>query len=234
MRDKLINLIYPLRCAVCDDVVPVGEGLICNDCKIRPKYIREPRCRKCGRGLDDDSKIYCNDCRTKKHMYNYGYSLYDYNSMKMSIYRFKYMGRCEYSKFYAADLCEKLGGEIQRMNADALIPVPIHKTRQRERGYNQAEELSVQISRLTGIPVYKDIIKRVKATIPQKELNPRERQNNLKKAFNIGQDVVKLNKTIIVDDIYTTGSTIDAVAVELRNIGVKEVYFLTLCIGEGI
>jgi ComF family protein len=219
---------------VCDDVVPVGEGLICNDCKIRPKYIREPRCRKCGRGLDDDAKIYCNDCRTKKHSFDYGYSLYDYNSMKMSIYRFKYMGRCEYAKFYANDLCEKLGSEIQRMNADALIPVPIHKNRQRERGYNQAEELATEISRLTGIPVYNNIIKRVKETIPQKELNPRERQNNLKKAFNIAQNVVKLNKTIIIDDIYTTGSTIDAVAVELRNIGVKEVYFLTLCIGEGI
>jgi ComF family protein len=234
MRDKLINLIYPLRCAVCDDVVPVGEGLICNDCKIRPKYIREPRCRKCGRELDDDAKIYCNDCRTKNHSFDYGYSLYGYNSMKMSIYRFKYMGRCEYAKFYANDLCEKLGSEIQRMNADALIPVPIHKNRQRERGYNQAEELATEISRLTGIPVYNNIIKRVKETIPQKELNPRERQNNLKKAFNIAQNVVKLNKTIIIDDIYTTGSTIDAVAVELRNIGAGEVYFLTLCIGEGI
>jgi ComF family protein len=144
------------------------------------------------------------------------------------------MGRCEYAKFYANDLCEKLGSEIQRMNADALIPVPIHKNRQRERGYNQAEELATEISRLTGIPVYNNIIKRVKETIPQKELNPRERQNNLKKAFNIAQNVVKLNKTIIIDDIYTTGSTIDAVAVELRNIGVKEVYFLALCIGEGI
>jgi predicted amidophosphoribosyltransferase len=77
-------------------------------------------------------------------------------------------------------------------------------------------------------------VERVKKTIPQKELNPHERQNNLKKAFNIGSDVVKLNKTIIIDDIYTTGSTIDAVAVELKNKGVKEVYFITLCIGEGI
>jgi ComF family protein len=234
MRDKLINLIYPLRCAVCDDIVPVGEGLICSDCRIRPRYIHEPRCRKCGRGLDDNAKVYCNDCLNKKHVYDYGYSLYDYNSMKLSIYRFKYMGRCEYAKFYANDICQRLAGEIQRMNADALIPVPIHKSRQRERGYNQAEELSVEISRLTGIPVYNNIVERVKDTIPQKELNPMERQNNLKKAFNIAQNVVKLNKTIIIDDIYTTGSTIDAVAVELRNIGVKEVYFLTLCIGEGI
>jgi predicted amidophosphoribosyltransferase len=70
--------------------------------------------------------------------------------------------------------------------------------------------------------------------VPQKELNPNERQNNLKKAFNISSDVVKLNKTILVDDIYTTGSTIDAVASELRRHGVENIYFVTLCIGEGI
>jgi predicted amidophosphoribosyltransferase len=74
----------------------------------------------------------------------------------------------------------------------------------------------------------------VKKTVPQKELNPIERQNNLKKAFNIGSDVVKLNKTILIDDIYTTGSTIDAVALELKRHGVGNVFFVTLCIGEGI
>jgi ComF family protein len=154
--------------------------------------------------------------------------------MKMSVYRFKYLGRSEYAKFYAADIYERLGDEIRRMDADALIPIPIHPSRQRERGYNQAQELSLEISRLFGIPTYPDIVKRVKKTIPQKELNPQERQNNLKKAFNISSDVVKLNKTILIDDIYTTGSTIDAVASILKSHGVKEVFFITLCIGEGI
>jgi ComF family protein len=154
--------------------------------------------------------------------------------MKMSIYRFKYMGRSEYAKFYARDIYEKLGAEIRRMNGDAFIPIPIHPSRQRERGYNQAEEVSRELSSLFGIPTYTDIVKRVKKTIPQKELNPIERQNNLKKAFNISSNVVKLNKTILIDDIYTTGSTIDAVAAELKRHGVKEVFFVTLCIGEGI
>ena len=78
------------------------------------------------------------------------------------------------------------------------------------------------------------MVQRVKKTIPQKELNIQERQNNLKKAFNIGTDVVKLNKTILVDDIYTTGSTLDAVALELKKHGVESVYFITLCIGEAV
>ena len=77
-------------------------------------------------------------------------------------------------------------------------------------------------------------VKRVKNTVPMKRLNPAERQNNLKKAFFISSDVVKLKKVIVVDDVYTTGSTIDAVAEELRHHGVEQVYFITLCIGEGV
>ncbi|MBQ5849985.1 MAG: ComF family protein, partial [Lachnospiraceae bacterium] len=69
---------------------------------------------------------------------------------------------------------------------------------------------------------------------PQKELDIAGRQNNLKKAFNIAPDVVELNKTILIDDIYTTGSTIDSVALELKRHGVGTVFFITLCIGEGI
>ena len=109
-----------------------------------------------------------------------------------------------------------------------------HASRERERGYNQSELLAKEMSRLLGIPVRSDIVKRVQKTVPQKELDELGRQNNLKKAFFIGTDVVKLKKVIVVDDVYTTGSTVDAVARELKEHGVGKVYFITLCIGEGI
>jgi ComF family protein len=233
-KDKLVNLIFPRRCPVCDDIVPIGEGLICRSCRVKPRYIKEPRCRKCGRQLADMAKIYCDDCGTRKHIYDYGYGLYDYQSMKSSIYRFKYKNRCEYAEFYAREIYEKLGNEIKLMNADAIIPVPIHSSRLRTRGYNQAELVARELSAITGIPERADLVKRVKKTVPQKELSPWERQNNLKKAFNISADVVKLNKTILVDDIYTTGSTLDAVAMELKRHGAGQVYFIALCIGEGV
>ena len=110
----------------------------------------------------------------------------------------------------------------------------VHASRKRERGYNQAELVAAELSRLTGIRMYGDLVRRVRKTVPQKELTIQERQNNLKKAFNISTNVVKLNKVILVDDIYTTGSTLDAVAMELKRHGVKAVYFIALCIGEGM
>lgn len=234
IKEALLNLAFPRRCPVCDDIVPAAEGLICRSCREKLQYIMEPRCRRCGKQIFDESKTFCSDCMNRKHVFDYGYALYDYQSMRKSIYRFKYGGRCEYAEFYAEDLFEKLKEEIRMMEADSIVPVPIHASKRRTRGYNQAELIAAGLSRLTGIPMYPDYVKRVKKTVPLKELELNERQNNLKKAFNISSDVVKLNKTILVDDIYTTGSTLDAVALELKRHGVKNVYFIALCIGEGM
>ncbi|MEZ3444464.1 MAG: ComF family protein [Lachnospiraceae bacterium] len=234
LREALVNMVFPRRCPVCDEIVPMGDGLICSRCRTRPQYIREPRCRRCGKQLADGMTQYCHDCRQRRHVYDYGYALYDYQSMRKSIYRFKYGNRCEYAAFYARDICGKLADELRMMDADSIVPVPVHASRKRERGYNQAELVAAELSRLTGIRMYGDLVRRVRKTVPQKELTIQERQNNLKKAFNITTNVVKLNKTILVDDIYTTGSTLDAVAMELKRHGVKAVYFIALCIGEGM
>ena len=85
-----------------------------------------------------------------------------------------------------------------------------------------------------GIPVREDLVVRGRDTQPLKQLNPAQRQNNLKRAFKIIQNDVKLNTIIIVDDIYTTGSTIDAISMEFSRHGVHTVYFITLAVGKGI
>ncbi len=232
--EKLKDLLFPRHCPVCDDILPFGDKLACDDCIAKIQYIKPPACRKCGKQLYDEGQIYCGDCTRRNHIFDYGIALYDYQSMRKSIYRFKYRHRGEYAQFYAKDIYRHLKHEICAMGADAFIPVPLHRTRQDKRGYNQAELVSRELSKLFGIPTRADLVKRNKKTLPQKQLNAISRQNNLKKAFNIGSDVVKLNKTILVDDIYTTGSTLDAVASELRRYGVEKIYYITLCIGEGI
>ena len=85
-----------------------------------------------------------------------------------------------------------------------------------------------------NIPVYTNLLLRVKNTTPLKQLNPAERQNNLKKAFNIAENDVKLSTIILIDDIYTTGSTMDEAADVLLRHGVQRVYFITLACGAGI
>lgn len=127
-----------------------------------------------------------------------------------------------------------LGKRILALHPDALVPVPIHAEKKRQRGYNQAELIAAELGRLLHVPVETKLIKRVQKTKPMKDLSAQERQNNLKRAFKICKNDVKLNTIIIIDDIYTTGSTIDAMAHELRLAGVKYIYFAALAIGNGM
>lgn len=103
-----------------------------------------------------------------------------------------------------------------------------------KRGYNQAALLAAELGKQLDIPVLTGFVERTRNTRPQKELEGAKRQNNLKKAFKIVQNDVKLNTIVIIDDIYTTGSTIDAVAQACREAGVKHVYFAALAIGRGM
>ena len=114
------------------------------------------------------------------------------------------------------------------------MPVPIHRSKKNSRGYNQAQVIAAGLGRLLQIPVDDRLIRRVRRTKPMKDLSAAERQNNLKKAFKICRNDVKLNTIIIVDDIYTTGSTIDAMSYELRRAGVKHIYYVALAIGRGL
>ena len=189
---------------------------------------------KCGKQLNEPQQEYCNDCLRRKHFYLQGKALYDYGSMADSIFRFKYMGRQEYAGFYGKELYDRYGFWLHAVRPDALVPVPIHASRKRKRGYNQAELLAAELSKHSGIPVNSKLIIRKKKTKPQKDLTIQERQNNLKKAFKICQNDVKLSTIVIIDDIYTTGSTIDDMAKLLMASGIQKVYYVALAVGRGI
>lgn len=228
----LLDLLFPTRCPVCDRVLPLGEQ-ICPQCAKNLKLIQSPFCRKCGKALPDSRQEYCGDCEQGTHLFREGRALYEYPCIRKSVYRFKYGGRKEYALFYGDEIARHLGKVILSWKPDALIPVPLHSSRKRKRGYNQAGALAAEVGKRLEIPVLSGLIVRVKNTTPLKLLTPAMRQNNLKRAFKICGNVVKLNTIIIIDDIYTTGSTVDAMAAVLQEAGIKHVYFIALAIGKG-
>lgn len=232
MAEEAVSLLFPARCPVCDEAVRRRDGRICRDCRSRLKMVEEPFCLSCGRPLPEEKEQYCADCASKKHKYIRGRALYEYESAAESIYRFKYGGRREYAEFFGREMAEKLEGYIRKVSPDALVPVPLSRKRFGGRGYNQAQLLAEVMGGELGIPVHTHLAARVRDTLPQKDLNAQERQNNLKKAFKIIENDVKLSTIIIIDDIYTTGSTIDALAEVFWQSGVKKVYFATLSVGS--
>ena len=229
-----LDYLFPARCVVCDEISDRPGERVCSDCRKRIVYISEPRCLKCGKQLRKEEKEYCEDCEKTAHLFVQGTALYDYGSMADSVFRFKYKGRTEYAAFYGRDLFEKKRKWLEMIKPDALVPVPVHASRMRSRGYNQAQLIARELSKHSGIPVCGRLVKRVCRTRPLKSLTPQDRQNNLKRAFKICQNDVKLNTIVIVDDIYTTGSTIDAMTEVLAKAGIGHVYFLTLTIGRGM
>ena len=136
--------------------------------------------------------------------------------------------------FYAKQMSLYLRHKKELWKAQALVPVPLHRKKKKKRGYNQAELIARELSAYWGIPVITDLVIRCKNTKPMKGIVGTDRQNNLKKAFKLGTNDVKLSTIIIIDDIYTTGSTIDAVAKVCVEAGIKNVYFMTVSIGHGL
>lgn len=232
IREKMLTVFFPKRCAVCDDVIAGEEG-ICPGCVSKVRLLTGDTCMLCGKKVKDGA-AYCYDCNCKEHVFKRNFSVFMYTDMRESLYRFKYNGRAEYAKYYAKMAYGLHKKQLQKINADAVIPVPLHVSRQRKRGYNQAEEFAKELALLMGVPVRNDLIRRIKRTKPLKTLNASQRQNNLKKAFLFTQNDVKLSTIILVDDIFTTGATLDAVAGICRGAGVDKIYTLTIAVGNGL
>ena len=234
IKDKALNFIFPKTCPVCDKIIG-HDKTICANCISKIHYIGEPRCKKCGKSLNDREAEYCIDCEKNHHLYKCGLAAFLYDDMvSKSIYRFKYHNRRTYAEFYGEAIAKTYGSIIGSWHADVIIPVPIHEKKLIKRGYNQAGLIAKKLGENLGMHVDERVLLRTVNTRPQKEMTKAERKKNLENAFKISKDVVKYKKVILVDDIYTTGSTIDECTRALLEAGIQSVYFVSLSIGAGI
>lgn len=228
------DFLFPVRCPICDKVLKKGD-FACQSCwDLVPSLANSPCCNKCGRPLLSLKETYCSTCCKHELSFDRGFSLWNYNhpAIKRSLKFYKYRGRCDYSIFYAKKLIETYPFLFSNQSISALIPVPIHKKRRRIRGYNQAELLAKELSKQTGIPLITNLLLRSKNTLPQNKLNFTDRRKNLKNAFSINQNSPfykkSLTSILLIDDIYTTGSTADICSSLLKESGVMSVYVLCL------
>lgn len=239
MIKVLLNLLYPTRCPLCGDIAVPRGSLACHTCHMVAPVIKEPKCMKCGKPIDSIEVEFCSDCNRKHYHFKKGFSLWLYDErMKKSIGDFKYQNKKEYAHYYIEEIIKQYGKDIQDLDIDAMVPVPLHPSRQRDRGYNQAEVIARGLSDRLEIPLLSNLLIRKRKTLPQKQLDDKERLKNLMAAFVYQQEIGrsfpwKHKRILLIDDIYTTGSTIEACTNVLLKHGINEVYFLTLCIGRG-
>lgn len=189
---------------------------------------------QCGKPIRHAEHEYCHDCMHTRHHYDQGLSLWLHKTpVSTSIYQFKYHNQRRYGIHYAEELICRYGHTIRKWNPDLIIPIPLHKKRKRKRGFNQAAIISRELGRRLQIPVDEKSLIRNIDTSPQKALGRHERKKNLRKAFALKKKFAPVSVVLLVDDIYTTGNTIDAASEVLKNRGVEKVYFLTISIGQG-
>lgn len=230
---KIIGIFFPKVCPCCGKIIDEKEEL-CDQCKNEVEIIGSPRCNKCGKALQGEERIFCQDCGTKKHLFDKGISVFVYRGkIRDSIHQFKYHNAREFVEYYGDVAWKNCGKQLKEWKPDCIVPVPMYRKKEVQRGYNQAELFGRYIAKKSGFPIETNLLIRKKNTKPQKGLTDEKRQDNLKRAFAINLDRIKGIKTVLlVDDIYTTGSTMDVCAGILKKAGAEKVFFLCIAAGK--
>ncbi len=247
----LKSLLFPARCPSCGSVHQIDEKGFCESCLKKIVVAKEPVCRICGKPVKETEEC-CESCRGRVHFFEQNKSwLVFEGTAKRAVYRFKYDNARWIGPILAEGLIQTHGSWLANIQPQALIPVPIHHDKMRERGHNQAMGIAKAMAdilktngMLQTLPVV-PFVRRTRYTSPQKELSATIRRKNLKKAFKLDKSVVKLGSiylngqsalfstVIVVDDIYTTGATLDAISELLLKGNIADrVYAMTAAVGR--
>jgi competence protein ComFC len=229
--DAALGLFYPPHCAACGADTPAGSHL-CAACAKEVRQIAPPFCRGCSQPFAGaiTGEFVCSDCRERDFQFTCAVSRYRAEGIVRDfVHRFKYERHFYLRHQLAAWLAHGLEDERLREPApQLLVPVPLHPARQREREFNQAEVLAKLVSARSGIPAIL-ALKRTRYTTTQTRLERSERMQNLRGAFCLRKgSAVGGSHLVLIDDVFTTGSTAEECARVLRKAGAASVRVLTV------
>ena len=232
--EALVSLLYPPHCANCGADTEGGVHL-CTACAGQAKKIVAPFCQRCSEPFDGaiTGEFTCSNCAGRMLHFDCAVSRYlSRGVVREFVHRFKY-DRHFYLRHPLADwLAAALDDErIRAQPIGALVPVPLHSARFREREFNQADVLAELLAQRTGTPLLRALT-RIRYTTTQTRLDRNERMENLRNAFRVRQTSAVQNRhLVLVDDVFTTGSTVDECARVLRAAGAASVRVMTVARG---
>lgn len=240
LTEKLLNLIYPpsLYCASCGKIINATRTYsLCNTCMDQMKWTLGRTCLKCGKPLaDHNPREICFSRSENPHHYDHGCCCTEYGSVERAlIFGLKYNSKTENADIIAEIMYDRLvslGSPVY----DFLVPVPMFTAKRLSRGYNQAALIASRLSRLTLIPSPAGILVREKETRALRGLSPAERRVELRGVFGRGERscLVQGKDVLLIDDIYTTGATVDECARVLRECGAARIDFMSFASGADV
>ena len=232
--EALVSLVFPPHCALCSASVETGQYL-CPECAEKAQFILPPFCRICSQPFDGaiEGEFTCSNCADRTFHFECAVAKYRATGVvRELVHRFKY-NSCVYLRQPLADWLEAtLADErIREQACDWLVPVPLHSARFREREFNQAEVLAKLLAARAGMRVL-PALQRIRYTTTQTRLDREERMQNLRDAFRVRHNTrVSGSHLILVDDVFTTGSTVEECARVLKQAGAASVRVITVARG---
>lgn len=239
----LLDFLFPAECVGCKGFLGENRFLgFCKDCWGKIEFVTGSLCFCCGKPFETKSisqmtsNFTCGNCRKGLYYFDKARAIGKYKGvLKEAIHHFKYsptqvgMGKPGLGKYLSELLLQHLPPDLQISSFDLVIPVPLHKNRKEQRGFNQSEILAKFLSQRYHIPLDTKHLYRIKETRPQIELSSSERAENVKGAFIIRNPrELKGKKIILIDDVFTTGATVNESSRILKKAEVKKVLVLTL------
>lgn len=233
MLSLFLSFLFPRRCPICHHILKNQESLICPNCYKKVVFVREPACFCCGKPLRKEETEFCSDCRKHPKTFKKGIALCVYNDkVRDSLAAIKYQNQKEYADFYILEIKKRKLKQLKNLRIDLVLPVPLHKRKKRQRGFNQAMLFAEGIGDMLCVPASASVLFRTKYTKPLKSLNPRERLISMEHSF-WASDEVKGKRVLLVDDIYTTGATAESCTRALKAAGAEDVWVFCVAIGYG-
>jgi ComF family protein len=228
---KITELLFPNQCLYCNHLIG-QEGAFCNSCWQKLQFITDPKCNICSHPFEFQitDNLTCAKCLNNKPSYDKVITLFRYNQIiKKVIGDFKYYDNTFLSKKLAQNLINKHSPELSEI--DLIIAIPLHKKRLRKRKFNQAILIGKEVSKVLNKRFINDLLLRIKNTTAQAGLRKKQREKNLQGAFALNkkyQEMIKSKKILLVDDVMTTGTTLENCAKILKKFGAKEVTVLVI------
>ncbi|MFQ7473292.1 MAG: ComF family protein [Anaerovoracaceae bacterium] len=234
---RVTEAVFPsnIYCLICGSMIDETRVYsLCDKCMGKIHWIGEHTCSKCGKALSEEYRgQICYDCMIREHKFKKGYSCMTYGLYeRRMIFDCKYNGKGYIGQKFGDIMYDRIMAED--LNVDLITAVPIHKSREKSRGYNQTEIMAKRLSHLWNIPFKGAALKRTVSTPLLRSLAPADRESVLKGAFAVDERYsmdIRGKKILLVDDIYTTGATADECSKTLMACGAEEIYLLSLASG---
>lgn len=226
MLAPLLDLIIPPACLACGTRIEDQQQVICADCEAKISPVSGALCPVCGSEMLTRN---CEVCAEEAFAFDTARSAFKYFSpVKELIHELKYNGFVSPAGYFALPLTEMIEADEELQDYDYICAVPLHPVRKRERGYNQSDLIAYSLATLCSLPYCNPVSRKVN-TLSQTLLSKAHRIKNLSGAFVIKNPaLVQGKKVIVVDDVFTTGTTINEIAKELRQAGADKICAITV------